>query len=215
MPRLKKTPKTPSTAGRKPPKPIFQTKNFFLTASNMVDAPPPDFFLGRIMENKYFPQIRSIIIAQEKHSSGVPHYHAILSFHKRKSIFSKDAFNFIFEKETHIAPCKQLKASAEYITKGDNYVQWGEPLLAKRGGDARETIINFLKDKDKVINDLSEISSPAVDRFLYMDSHKVDKWWTRVQAWHHHQTLRKHPRLASFHLDSIRACLLGPCYPLC
>jgi hypothetical protein len=105
-----------------------------------------------------------------------------LVFHKRKALYKKSAFDFLFGKPTHVVPCARLSSATSYVTKLGNFVQAGEPLTTPKKPTPRAQIVDFLKDERRVLSDLREISSPPVDQQLYLDAHRVDRWYVRVQA---------------------------------
>ena len=141
------------------------------------DSPSPDAFLSLLKEHKMFSSIRTALISKELHESGAPHFHAFLSFHKRKSIYKKDSFDFLFNKPTQVTSCSSPRQAAAYVAKLGDFAQAGVPLVAVKSKDLspKEKIIHFLKDKDRVLTDLALISSQEIDKQLYDDAHKVDR----------------------------------------
>ena len=164
---------------------LFNNKHFLLTASNMPDdSPAPEHFMTLLQAHKMFTNIRTAIISKELHESGAPHFHAFLSFHKRKSLYKKDSFDFLFNKPTHVKACSSPRQAAAYVAKLGDFAQAGVPLVAVKSKalSPKEKIIHFLKDKDRVLTDLALISSRDIDKQLYDDAHKVDRWFVRSQA---------------------------------
>ena len=159
-------------------KKIFQAKHFLLTAANLSpETPNPDFFLSRLKTFKFFGDIKSAVISKEIHESGNPHMHALISFEKRKAIYKKDYFDFLFEKPTDVRTCHSPRQGASYVAKQGDFAQLGVPLVVqkKKDNEPRDLIIDFLKEKNRTLTDLSLISSKSVDRQLYSDSYKVDR----------------------------------------
>jgi hypothetical protein len=145
----------------------------------MTDAQDLQFYLDRLTAHVIFPTIRGVIIAKEIHQSGVPHFHAIISFHKKKSIYRNDAFNFIFDKQVNIQTVRDLAATIKYVTKNGLFVSAGEPLALsiKPTNSVQNTkarIIEFLKAPERTIDDLKLISTKQNDNVMFHESGKLD-----------------------------------------
>jgi hypothetical protein len=162
-------------------KQLFYAKAYLLTAPNMDTESPPQAFLDVLCAHPMERTLQTAIVAKEKHKSGVPHFHALLVFQKRKALYKNDSFNFIFGKQVNIQSVKSLQDAADYVTKAGDYASHGAPLLlkkkkTKKATDYRAKVIDFLHDEHNNLSDLHSISSPEVNAVLYNDASKLEKW---------------------------------------
>lgn len=188
---------------KKFPKKIFSTRNFFLTIPNFSSPEPLTVYWHKLYCAPFFDQLRGAILAQEFHKDQTRvHFHLLLCFTKRKSIYKNDFFDFLFNKHPHFEQVKSLKASIKYITKDDNYLHFGD-LLNTHIKDTKEQIINFLNNPSRKLYDLQSISSKPVDFVLFNEASKSDLWYRRTQTWHHYKSLAEKPWLQSFDLTKL------------
>lgn len=159
---------------------LHAVKNYFITCPNVTDPQPLDFYLEKIKNHLSYPQIRGLIIAHEEHQTGVAHFNLVLSFHKKKAIYKKDVFNYIFDKQVNLQPARDLKAVVQYVIKAGKYRIDGVPLTSPKKAsppvreDFRTKIIDYINTPSRRPTDLKAISSKGTNAVMYSDASKLD-----------------------------------------
>ena len=182
---------------------LWSAIRFFLTFPNLENTLQFESYYEKL--NKRFPnEIKSLIIAKEKHENNKPHLHILIIFRKKKITNNPNYFDFICDKHGHYETVRDLNKVTDYIKKDKDFKAFGDPIDLKKINDTPTLLRDLLKTPEYRPEALFENLTNELDAAIYNDGSKIDIYSRRYQSYLHYEKLKQKHVITEFSLDKIQ-----------